>query len=315
MSNLIYACWREPGAAAGKVILEQVADRITPGSIRGYPHQCVEGPGECLLLTGPNGAACFDGGSAHLGAFTGVWEEWHQPGTTIPEGSFALIRSDGATTELCSDFAGSRTLWYVFTEHHLFASTCQRALVCLLQSLSLNRSALAWFISSGTLGPSDSWDKRICRLPPGARVSLDRSRWSIQVHTSPVVFEARRMNEASAEAELHEVLRKAVQGFNFKSDQWILPLSGGYDSRILLGLLHENGLRPRTVTWGLASSRLERGNDAYIALRLAAHYGLSNDYLVTEMSEAPPAEVVDAFLATNGGTTDALFPYLDGLNL
>src|ERR1035438_10145405 len=123
------------------------------------------------------------------------------------------------------------------------------------------------------------------------------------------------MNEASAEAELHEVLRKAVQGFNFKSDQWILPLSGGYDSRILLGLLHENGLRPRTVTWGLASSRLERGNDAYIALRLAAHYGLSNDYLVTEMSEAPPAEVVDAFLATNGGTTDALFPYLDGLKL
>jgi hypothetical protein len=123
------------------------------------------------------------------------------------------------------------------------------------------------------------------------------------------------MSEASFTDELHDVLRKTIKGFDFKSPQWILPLSGGYDSRILLSLLHESGLEPRTVTWGLASSPAQRGNDAYIARRVADHYGLANDYLVTEMSEASPAEVVNTFLSTHGGTTDALYPYLDGLNL
>ncbi len=315
MSNLIYACWREPCEASGRKVLERVADHITPDIIRGYPHKCTEGLGECLCLTGPNGATGFEGISAYLGAFTGVWKEWYRPGSPIPDGSFAMIRCNGAITELCSDFVGTRTIWYVFTEYHLFASTCQRALVCLLQSLSLNRSAFAWFLSSGTLGPTDSWDRRICRLPPGARLILNRSHWTIEVHTSPVVFEARSMSEASATEELYDILRKAIKGFTFKSPQWILPLSGGYDSRFLLAMLHENGFRPRTVTWGLVSSRIQRGNDAFIAHRLADHYKLSNDYFVTEMSEAPPDEVVDTFLSANGGTSAALFPYLDGLKL
>ncbi len=315
MSTLIYACWREPKDALGREVLKRVADRITPDLIRGYSHKFTEDLGECLCLTGPNGATGLEGISAYLGAFTGVWKEWYRPGSPIPDGSFAMIRCNGAITELCSDFAGTRTIWYAFTERHLFASTSQRALVCLLQSLSLNRSAFAWFLSSGTLGPSDSWDRRICRIPPDARLILDRSRWTIEIHTSPVVFETRSMSEASAKDGLHDVLRKAINGFNFSSLQWILPLSGGYDSRFLLTVLHENGLRPRTVTWGMASSRIQRGNDAYVAHQLADHYGLTNDYFVTELSETPPREVVDTFLAASGGTIDSLFPYLDGLRL
>jgi hypothetical protein len=315
MPNLIYACWRGPTSAFSREVLEHVADRITPETLPPLPHHCLEGPDECICLTGSNRTPVFEGLSAYAGAFTGAWKDWHKPGSPIPEGSFALIRSNHASTELCSDFAGTRTIWYTFAEHHLLASTCQRALICLLRSLSLNRSAFAWFLSSGTLGPADSWDSRICRLPAGARLTLDRSRWTIQVHTSPVVFEPSSMSKASATGDLHDILRMAVKGFDFKSDDWILPLSGGYDSRFLLAELHNGGFRPRTVTWGLASSRTQRGNDACIARRLAAHYGLRNDYFITEMSGAPPREVVDSFLAASGGTTDSLFPYLDGLKL
>ena len=233
----------------------------------------------------------------------------------MPDGSFALIRSDGETTELCSDFSGTRTLWYVFTERCLFASTSQRALVCLLRSLSWNQAAFAWFLSSGTLGLTDSWDSRIRRLPAGGRLVLDRRGWEMRLHTAPVVFEAEEMSEAEARKGLREVLWEAIRGCDFTTAQWILPLSGGYDSRLLLAALHENGLRPRTVTWGLAASRTQRGNDAYVAQRLAEHYGLRNDYLLTDMAEASPREVVDAFLAAHGGTTDEMFPYLDGLRL
>jgi hypothetical protein len=315
MSNLIYACWRDPQDALGREALVRVADRITPGAIRGNPHQCAEQPGEYLCATGPGGATGFEGTSAHVGAFSGVWKDWHRPGSPVPDGSFAIIRSDGHLTELCSDHAGTQTIWYVLTERQLLASTSQRALVCLLESLSWNRAAFAWFLSSGTLGPTDSWDKRIRRLPRGARLILQRQPWTVQVHTQPVEFNPRTTSRAAAQEALHGILRQTIKGFDFQSSPWILPLSGGYDSRCLLSLLYENGMRPRTVTWGLASSRHQPGNDAYIASRLAEHLGLSNDYLVTEMSDAPPAEVVDAFLSAGGGTTDALFPYLDGLKL
>jgi hypothetical protein len=69
------------------------------------------------------------------------------------------------------------------------------------------------------------------------------------------------------------------------------------------------------MTWGLAESPSQPGNDAFIAEKLAKCYGLPHDYLLTEVSGDPPEQVVDAFLSASGGTTDQLFPYLDGLRM
>jgi len=316
MANLIYTCWRGPDPGVGRETLEQVAERITPVSIRGRGHRFQEGPGECWCLTGPGDAAGFEGGSAaHLGVFSRPGRDWHRPGAPVPDGSFALVRSEPETSEVWSDYAGSRTLWYVFTDRFLAASTSQRALVCLLKDFSCNKAAFAWFLSSGTLGPSDSWDLRIRRLSRGAHLSLDRSRWTLERHTTPVLFEARSMSASAAQEGLREVVASAVKGCDLQCPPWILPLSGGYDSRILLALLHAEGIRPRTVTWGVAASRSQPGNDAYVARELARHYGVTNDYLFTEVLGAAPEEIVDAFLSAHGGTTDGLFPYLDGLKL
>ena len=237
------------------------------------------------------------------------------PGSALPDGTFALVRSDEAKAELCSDFAGSRTIWYAQSERRFFASTSQRALVCLLEGFDLNRTAVAWFLSSGSLGPSDAWDKRLRRLPRGARLELDKVRWRVNLHVPPLEFHPRKMPPTACRHELMGILKEVLQGFDFTSGTWALPLSGGYDSRFILEVLYENGLRPQTMTWGLAASLSQPGNDAFIAEELANHYGLSHDYLLTEISEDPPEQVVDAFLSASGGTTDQLYPYLDGLRL
>ena len=65
----------------------------------------------------------------------------------------------------------------------------------------------------------------------------------------------------------------------------------------------------------MAASRAQRGNDAWVAELVARHYGVRNDYRVTEGSDAGPRDLADTFLAAHGGTTDILFPYLDGLEL
>ncbi|NTV75735.1 MAG: hypothetical protein HGA66_16215, partial [Holophaga sp.] len=188
-------------------------------------------------------------------------------------------------------------------------------IICMLQGLSLSRPGLAWFLSSGSLGPSEAWDTRIHRLPRGARLTLDRTRWTLDLVTTPIVFRNLPMRWEEAMEGLSSVLAKAIGSCRGLSPQWILPLSGGFDSRMLLTTLHGMGFRPRTVTWGRAASRTQRGNDAFIAEKLARHYGLRNDYLLTEHSAAPPPVVVDTFIEAHGGTTDALFPYLDGLSL
>jgi hypothetical protein len=315
MANLIYACWRDPDEALDETDLSRVADRIAPSGTRPHPHHLAMGKADCLCLTGPVGAAVVHGTSAHLGALEGRWPEWHVPGSALPDGSHALLRADDARVEVCSDFAGSRTLWYTQTENHFFASTSQRALVCLLEGLELNRSAVAWFLSSGNLGPIDAWDQRLSRLPSGGRLELDRRLWRTTLHTHPIEFHPRKMLASDCQCDLQALLRETIQGYDFQSSNWALPLSGGYDSRFLLTSLYEAGLRPLTMTWGLGSSRTQPGNDAFIAEKLARHYGLSHDYLLTEASERPPEPVVDAFLSASGGTTDQLFPYLDGLRM
>ena len=315
MANLIYSCWRRDAQKGGRELLERVAARITPESLRGHEPRVAEGPDECLCLTGPNRGVAMVGCSARLGAFTGPAPDWHLPGTPEPDGTYALVRSDAGTVEAWCHEAGTRTLWYVFEPDRLLVSSSQRALVCLLQDLDWNPAAFAWFLGSGLLGPTDAWDRRIRRLPRGAHLALDRRTWTLDLHTRPVRLAPRRMGEAEARQGILDALTAVMRDPAILPPTWLLPLSGGNDSRTLLSLLHRTGLQPRTVTWGMAASRAQRGNDAFVAEQLARHFGVRNDYLVTESADASPRDLADAFLQASGGTNDTLFPYLDGLKL
>ncbi|HJW75750.1 MAG TPA: hypothetical protein VJ787_08805, partial [Thermoleophilia bacterium] len=73
-------------------------------------------------------------------------------GSGAPDGSFVIVRDGRRFLELVSDIVGSRTLWYVLTDQAFLASTSQRALVALLGDFALSRVAVAWMLSSGSLG-------------------------------------------------------------------------------------------------------------------------------------------------------------------
>ncbi len=291
------------------------ADRISPLDSSRYPHQVRAGSKDCICLTGPLGTGVIEGTSARLGAFAGKWKDWHLTGSSVPDGTFAIVRSDEFKVEICTDYAGSRTIWYACSENCFLASTSQRALICLLKGFELNKSAFAWFLSSGNLGPSDSWDTRVSRLPRNARLVLDRASWRMDVHETPVVFHPTTRRADECRNEFLEILQETVKSFDFTSARWLLPLSGGYDCRFLLATLYKNGLRPPTVTWGLAASLSQPGNDAYVARHLAEYFHLQHDYVLTDRSGEQPELVVDRFLSACGGSTDQLFPYLDGLHL
>lgn len=116
-----------------------------------------------------------------LGHLINPSDNWWEPNTELPDGSYALIRSNEQYVELITDLGGSRTIWYIFTDEALIASSSQRAIIYLLKNFIPDRSAISWMLSSGTLGPGFSWDSRINMVPPNTRIILERSSWKLEI--------------------------------------------------------------------------------------------------------------------------------------
>ncbi len=254
------------------------------------------------------------GASIAIGTVLDRPDDWHVPGAPLPDGSYALLRADDAHIELAADSVGSRTLWYVLTDHELIASSSQRAIVTLLGSFEPNRGALPWMLSSGTLGPTAGWDARLRRVQPGERVLLDRTRWRLEPKSQPIEFAVDDSVSHDAQLErLRAAVEDACRRWTFDARRWVLTLSGGADSRSLLSLLRHRGIE--TVTWGLPESAQEAGNDAQIARRLAAALGVPHRFFPIDSRASAPEVVLQRFLAAGEGRVARISGYVDGFHI
>ena len=232
----------------------------------------------------------------------------------IPDGSYALFRSDENKVELITDVVGSRTIWYVRMEDAFIASTSQRAIIFFLQDFQPNEEAFSWMLSSGTLGPGLSWDKRIHSLEGNARLILDRSSWEIEIKKEKVIYEPVDLPDEEHEVRLKKAMEETFDNLSLDFSKWILPLSGGFDSRaILLMLKNRQGLK--AVTWGLESSLRDKRNDAYVARALAKHYNIDHYYFHTDISDEPIEEIFRRFLVAGEGRIDHISGYMDGFRI
>ena len=102
----------------------------------------------------------------------------------MPDGTYAIVRVDNHRIELLSDYTGMRTIWHYHDKEYFIASTSQRMIISFLGNLKLNNDAVRWMLSSGTLGPENSWDKRIKPIQGNTIVSLDRKNWEINCQSN-----------------------------------------------------------------------------------------------------------------------------------
>ena len=255
------------------------------------------------------------GGGAAVGGLFGDNGSWWHAKSAAPEGTYALARWDAHVVELVADICGSRTIWYALTQDVFLASTSQRALVMLLGSFELLPEATACFLSSGTLGPTVSWDARIRRVPPDARAVLDRASWRVTVHeTAPEFGSATGDNEVEV-GHLREAIATTCGDLNLDLERWVLPLSGGHDSRTILAFLVQNGSRPRCVTWTTRASLRNPLSDASIARVVARHYHVEHELLYLDASRNGLETTLQRFVAANEGRNDEIAGYLDGFAL
>jgi hypothetical protein len=315
MSKLIYLCARKGAQQPFRCSdIEKVFALLTPDNLKPKAPHIIEGEGVLIGILNPADSLPSRNHSVCLGALFEHREDWWQPGAEVPDGSYALFRGDGETLELVSDIVGSRTIWYVQTEDLFIASTSQRAIVCFLQSYEPREAVYPWMLSSGTLGPGLSWDRRIRCVGPDSRLRLDRRSWGFTLDQRPVVFAPEDLPRAEHERRLREAMEETFAQLDVDPAKWVLPLSGGYDSRATL-LMLTNRAGFKTVTWGLRSALKDKCSDAWVAQELARHYGVRHEYFETDVAGGPIGKIFDRFLVSGEGRTDHIAGYMDGLSM
>jgi hypothetical protein len=313
MSKVIYACLRN-GADRYSVRLkrqiEAGASRIAPGSASMRPTRMMIDGGIVAAILNPSATVLAERGSVCLG-HVAANSSWSEVGRRAPEGSYAICRSDDHTVELVADAVASRTLWYYFDSFIFVASTSQRWIAAILGDFQPNAKVLPWMLTTGTLGPTGGWDKRLERLQADSTLKLDRQKWTIELQREEVAFKATDVNAADRKEEFVVTLRNAFKSLELDYSKWVLPLSGGYDSRAILYMLPpKEGIR--TVTWGTRTSLKDPYSDAAIATRLAQSARVPHEYFETDHTAGCIKQVFDDFVSYSEGRIDRISGYLDG---
>jgi hypothetical protein len=320
MAKIIYAYSRRTAFSQDDDRkLRQICNRLEPDNLSLPASHQVSVRGTLAWGIINNRNSVIKNNSILLGRLYGKDECWEQPKKQYPDGSYAIFRNSHDCLEVLSDAAASRTIWYYFDDEYFVAATSQRAIVMFLGSFDFNDQVIPWMLSTGSLGPELSWDKRIKRLPPESAVVLDKQRWSISVNRRPIVFAPQSRSHATQKELLMNEIRTVMRSLNHSThisfEDYLLPLSGGYDSRAILCFLSERGVPKnlKTITWGLEQSINRKGNDAAVARELASKVGVRHRYFHTDVASESIEKVIDRFIDCGEGRVDRLSAYMDGL--
>lgn len=290
--------------------LRSIAQEILPDNITAEPPLIVAQDGLLLSLVNPHGSVQIQGTNVLLGnVINGV--EWHDPACR-PDGSYAIFLGGPHLVQILTDVVASRTVWYYLDDEKFIASTTQRGLIALLDGFEFDRQVIPWMLATGCLGPSHGWDQRIRRLPGDACLTLDRAAWTISQEVTEPRFDPLPGTDQDHQQRLQAALDESFAHLHLDYSQWVLPLSGGYDSRGIACMLpNRTGLK--TITWGNRSALQDPQSDAYVARELAARLNLAHTYLETDMTNSEPVETIfKRFLTCGDGEVDKVSGYIDG---
>jgi hypothetical protein len=316
MSKIVYMCFNNKkieNELASEASFQIVSDRLTPDNIEPNPVKSIRQSGIAAAVINHVKSVQIKDASICLGTMMKPYDEWYKPLAPIPDGNYALFRGDKQTVEVITDVVASRTIWYYFDENIFIASTSQRAIVIFLRSFSVNHSVIPWMLPSGRLGYGNSWDSRIKILKGDSRLILDRLNWKLTVNENPVIFNPKNVSIEQSVSMLKEVYIDTLDRMDFGNYKWILTLSGGHDSRILLLLLQNKEMLSHCVTWGIPNAINDTTNDAYIAHELAKYFNIEHKYYEIITKENLIDDSLNRLLVAGEGRRDSINAYMDGL--
>jgi len=294
----------------------EINNEIVPDNIIPNPPNIYFKSNLCYAVINPvSTTKCIDD-NLLLGLLNNNQEKWHELNSDRPDGTFVIIRSNNKFIETLTDPAGSRSVWYYFDSDKFIISTSQIAISKYLEDFQLNKKVIPWILSSGSLGPDNSWDKRVKKIKPNSTLRLDKENWNVTETVDEIKITSKINDYTKASKLLNRELNELFSNIKYDFSKWYLPLSGGYDSRaILLFLKKYNKEEITTVTWGTKESKKNPQTDSYIAKKLANKAGVKNLFFVSKKMEKDYDVVLDRFILSSEGCIDHISAYMDGLQL
>jgi asparagine synthetase B (glutamine-hydrolysing) len=316
MSKILYVCLRNPDQDLSlEKKIKSICDSINPDNITPHPTYIHATEKIIYGISNPSQTIKKQGSNVILGKLFENSEDWFNPESDFPDGNYAIFRSNENKMEVASDILGTRSVWYYFDDTLFVASTTQVGIIKLLGDFKFNKSLIPWVLSTGSLGPDNSWDIRIKKIPANGSVIIDRKEWNLHTKTVPVEFKPSTHPKKEHKRKLNDALTKTFKSLN-NINSWSITLSGGHDSRAILLLLKNFGRDTKnnfhTITWGEKKSLEDLEGDAVIAQRVAEKLNTQHEFFPTELSEENLDVILNRFLHLGEGRIDHLAGYLDG---
>lgn len=173
-------------------------------------------------------------------------------------GFFSLVYQNENQLIASVDHIRSSPLFYGQTDTTFYLSDCAEWVRGKVNDLNMDEEAKVEFQLAGYITGSDTLYKNVKQLQAGECLSfvngeLELSRYYRFLHTEPVQY-----NEQELLLSLDKVAKESTQRLIKYANgrQIVIPLSGGYDSRLIAVLLKEAGYENiLTFTYGAKGSK------------------------------------------------------------
>ncbi|MET9296213.1 asparagine synthase-related protein [Streptomyces sp. NPDC003077] len=221
------------------------------------------------LVAGPDGVRVDGDKEARFGHALGG--RGHRLGDgPLPEGVFAAWEWDGERLLVRNDRHGMYPLYYRADASSVALSPDPLALLPVGEPAALDHDALAVFLRLGFFLGEDTPFAAVRALPPAATLTWDRHGLSLE-SSLPVPGPAGMTADEAVDGFV-ELFRAAIVR-RLPDGPYVMPLSGGRDSRHILLELCRQGAPPRLCVSGTKFPP-DPGADARVAAALAARLGL-----------------------------------------
>jgi asparagine synthetase B (glutamine-hydrolysing) len=255
-----FLAWRRPSGE------HRYSGRLFPGA----PGGRVAWVGLCLE----------DGGDATSDALEVLRKE-DVGGLAALNGEFAAaVVSPGGEIHAVSDRHGHYPIYVVRAPGLLAASTDPAVAFAFIERPEFDREAVDLLLRCGELIDQRSPLRNVTVLPPGTRTRLEPDAplfparyWRLRHEADPA------LGEREAVEGLAERLRNALRRLEASGARLVAPLSGGLDSRLVVGLCEKP---VPTFTWGRPGCR-----DLLYAERFARRVGSPHRSLELEAATYP----------------------------
>ncbi len=215
-------------------------------------------------------------------------------------GIFSLLAANLDTRQVvaANDRLGFSPLYYLLRDDFLLLASEARAIAAVTDVHPDPAGAGQFFYIGHMLRHQTLW-REIKALGPGQLIEWQPGGGAVRTYYDMARRPATGASPASL-GEIHDALHSAVARATRPDSQDTLLLSGGLDSRLILGVLLSQGRKPRALT--LEHAGFAQGLDGLLARQVASIAGLELDFRPTRPQFYRSADALDVFCIADGMT-------------